>query len=216
MMKKRPNKGRELKDNIKAKASKMQKNKKAKNKSKTKRIILNILLFLVIFVIIISCIFMAYIIINAPKFDPNNLKFTQMSELYDGDGNLIAKMGNENRTEISYDDLPEVLIDAIIATEDSKFFQHNGFDLARFIKAAGYKVLGKNGGGASTLTMQIVKNNYTAGANGKIESKGIKGIIRKFTDIYMSIFKVERKYTKKEILEFYINDAYLGNRAYGV
>ncbi len=216
MMKKRPNKGRELKNNIKAKASKLQKNKKIKKKSKTKRIILNILLFLVIFVIIISCIFMAYIIINAPKFDPNNLKFTQMSELYDKDGNLIAKMGNENRTEISYDDLPEVLIDAIIATEDSKFFQHNGFDLARFIKAAGYKVLGKNGGGASTLTMQIVKNNYTAGANGKIETKGIKGIIRKFTDIYMSIFKVERKYTKKEILEFYINDAYLGNRAYGV
>lgn len=216
MMKKRPNKGKELKNNIKAKASKLQKNKKIKKKSKTKRIILNILLFLVILVIIISCIFMAYIIINAPKFDPNNLKFAQMSELYDGDGNLIAKMGNENRTEISYDDLPEVLIDAIIATEDSKFFQHNGFDLARFIKAAGYKVLGKNGGGASTLTMQIVKNNYTAGANGKIETKGVKGIIRKFTDIYMSIFKVERKYTKKEILEFYINDAYLGNRAYGV
>ena len=120
-------------------------------------------------------------------------------------------MGNENRTEISYDDLPEVLIDAIIATEDSKFFQHNGFDLARFMKASMYQLVGKNGGGASTLTMQIAKNNYTS-----TESKGFEGITRKFTDIYLSIFKIERKYTKKEILEFYVNDSYLGNGAYGV
>ncbi len=71
--------------------------------------------------------------IKAPKFDPNNVEVAQVSGVYDTDGNLIAKMGNENRTEISYDNLPEVLIDAIIATEDSKFFQHNGFDLARFL-----------------------------------------------------------------------------------
>jgi len=156
-------------------------------------------------------VFFAYIIVKAPKFDPNNLKFTQMSELYDNEGNIITKMGNENRTEISYDDLPEVLIDAIIATEDSKFFQHNGFDLARFMKASMYQLVGKNGGGASTLTMQIAKNNYTS-----TESKGFEGITRKFTDIYLSIFKIERKYTKKEILEFYVNDSYLGNGAYGV
>ena len=156
-------------------------------------------------------VFFAYIIVKAPKFDPNNLKFTQMSELYDTEGNIITKMGNENRTEISYDDLPEVLIDAIIATEDSKFFQHNGFDLARFMKASMYQLVGKNGGGASTLTMQIAKNNYTS-----TESKGFEGITRKFTDIYLSIFKIERKYTKKEILEFYVNDSYLGNGAYGV
>lgn len=59
--------------------------------------------------------------------------------------------------------------------------------------------------------MQIAKNNYTS-----TESKGFEGITRKFTDIYLSIFKIERKYTKKEILEFYVNDSYLGNGAYGV
>ena len=74
-----------------------------------------------------------------------------------------------------------------------------------------YQLVGKNGGGASTLTMQIAKNNYTS-----TESKGFEGITRKFTDIYLSIFKIERKYTKKEILEFYVNDSYLGNGAYGV
>lgn len=218
MMKKRSSKASNIANNIKAKTNDVKRkvikgtNNTSKRKvSKKKKMILNILIICVIAFASLMAVFFAYIIVKAPKFDPNNLKFTQMSELYDTEGNLITKMGNENRTEISYDDLPEVLIDAIIATEDSKFFQHNGFDLARFMKASMYQLVGKNGGGASTLTMQIAKNNYTS-----TESKGFEGITRKFTDIYLSIFKIERKYTKKEILEFYVNDSYLGNGAYGV
>lgn len=218
MMKKRSSKASNIANNIKAKTNDVKRkvvkgtSKTSKRKmSKNKKIILNILIICVIAFASLMAVFFAYIIVKAPKFDPNNLKFTQMSELYDTEGNIITKMGNENRTEISYDDLPEVLIDAIIATEDSKFFQHNGFDLARFMKASMYQLVGKNGGGASTLTMQIAKNNYTS-----TESKGFEGITRKFTDIYLSIFKIERKYTKKEILEFYVNDSYLGNGAYGV
>ena len=218
MMKKRSSKASSIANNIKAKTNDVKRkvikgtNNTSKRKvSKKKKMILNILIICVIAFASLMAVFFAYIIVKAPKFDPNNLKFTQMSELYDTEGNIISKMGNENRTEISYDDLPEVLIDAIIATEDSKFFQHNGFDLARFMKASMYQLVGKNGGGASTLTMQIAKNNYTS-----TESKGFEGITRKFTDIYLSIFKIERKYTKKEILEFYVNDSYLGNGAYGV
>lgn len=219
MMKKRNKKTSNISKNIKAKASEVKdkvirKSKATKSKpqlSKRKRIILNILLVCVITFIALITVFFSYVIIKAPKFDPNNLKFTQMSELYDSDGNIIARMGNENRTEITYDELPEVLIDAIIATEDSRFFQHNGFDLPRFVKAGIGQVLGKDSGGASTLTMQIVKNNYTSTV-----ASGFEGIVRKFTDIYLSIFKVERKYTKKEIIEFYVNDSYLGNGAYGV
>lgn len=218
MMKKRSSKASNIANNIKAKTNDVKRkvikgtNNTSKRKvSKKKKMILNILIICVIAFASLMAVFFAYIIVKAPKFNPNNLKFTQMSELYDTEGNIITKMGNENRTEISYDDLPEVLIDAIIATEDSKFFQHNGFDLARFMKASMYQLVGKNGGGASTLTMQIAKNNYTS-----TESKGFEGITRKFTDIYLSIFKIERKYTKKEILEFYVNDSYLGNGAYGV
>lgn len=219
MMKKRSSKSSKITSNIKSKAKSIQRkvtaNKERKtstNKmSKKKRMILNVLLVGVIAFVSIMIVFFAYVVIKAPKFDPNNLKFTQMSELYDTDGNLISKMGNENRTEIEYDDLPEVLIDAIIATEDSRFFQHNGFDLARFAKASLGQLLGRDAGGASTLTMQIVKNNYTS-----TEASGFKGIVRKFTDIYLSIFKVEKKYTKKEIIKLYVNDSYLGNGAYGV
>lgn len=221
MMKKRnKTSGSKIANNIKNKTnnvrrrvnnSKTIKKVKGQSMSKKKKMILNALLVCIIAFVSIMLIFFAYVIIKAPKFDPNNLKFTKMSEVYDSEGNLIAKMGNENRTEITYDDLPEVLIDAIIATEDSKFFQHNGFDLARFTKASLGQIVGKNAGGASTLTMQIVKNNYTSTV-----SSGFEGITRKFTDIYLSVFKVERKYTKKEIIEFYVNDSYLGNGAYGV
>ncbi len=210
MMKKR--KKSDFKSKLKDKILRKKKGKKLKkSQSKRKKIIINLILVFVVLGLISVVAFFSYIVVKAPKFNPNNLKFTQMSEIYDGDGNLIVKMGNENRTEITYDDLPEVLIDAIIATEDSKFFQHNGFDLARFIKASIGQALGKNAGGASTLTMQIAKNNYTSTV-----SSGFEGIIRKFTDIYLSIFKIEKKYTKEEIIQFYVNDSYLGNGAYGV
>lgn len=192
-------------------SSSKQNKTKPKLTSKKKRIILCILLFLILMFTIAVIGFVSYVVVKAPKFNPNNLKFTQMTELYDRDNNLVIKLGNENRTEIEYDDLPEVLIDAIVATEDSRFFEHNGFDLSRFAVASAKRLIGKNGGGASTLTMQIVKNNYTS----KID-KGFEGILRKFTDIYMAIFKVEKKYTKKDILKFYVNDSYLGNGAYGV
>ena len=105
-----------------------------------------------------------------------------------------------------------MLLDAIIATEDSRYFQHNGFDLPRFMKASAGQLLGNSdAGGASTLTMQVVKNNFTS-----TESSGFAGIVRKFTDIYMSIFKVEKNYTKEEIIEFYVNAPYLGSGSYGV
>lgn len=223
-MKKRKEPKKRISSNIKKKVNKISKTaskksetikngmkKKTKMMSKKKRMILNVLLVCIIGFAVLFVLGAAFIVIKAPAFDPNNLKFNSMSEIYDSEGNTIAKLGNENRTEISYDDLPEVLIDAIVATEDSNFFQHNGFDLGRFSVATAKQVLRRGGGGASTLTMQIVKNNYTSTV-----ATGIKGITRKFTDIYLAVFKVERKYTKKQILEFYVNDSYLGNGAYGV
>lgn len=113
--------------------------------------------------------------------------------------------------------MSEVLIDAMIATEDSRFFQHNGFDAARFLKASFGQVINKllhrssNAGGASTLSMQVVKNSFTSK-----EAEGWEGIVRKFTDIYLSVFKLEKNYTKQEIIEFYANNHFLGANSYGV
>jgi len=155
--------------------------------------------------------FFMYIASTAPKFDTEKLNFVEPSIVYDNQNKEIASLGLENREKIAYEEISQVLIDAIIATEDSRFFQHNGLDAPRFAKAVLGQLAGQNAGGGSTLTMQVAKNAYTS-----TTSSGIEGIIRKFTDIYLSIFKIEKNYTKEEIIEFYVNIPFLGSRAYGV
>ena len=155
--------------------------------------------------------FCYYIVKSAPEYDINQMFEKEASRVFSSEGDLIATLGAEQRQKVSYYELPQVLIDAIIATEDSRFFQHNGFDAPRFLKASISQVLGRGGGGASTLTMQLSKLSFTS-----IDAEGIKGIIRKFTDIYMSVFKIERNFTKYEILEYYVNTPCMGGNIYGV
>lgn len=197
------------------KSSKAPKEKKRKKKRKIFKKILIGFFILCILIGITGCIaaglFFMQIKKEAPKFDPQRLDRQESSIFYDVNGTEILKVGAQKREKITYDQMSENLINAIIATEDSRFFKHNGFDLPRFLKASIKQVLGKGGGGASTLTMQVSKNNYTS-----TESKGWDGIKRKFTDIYMAMFQLEKTYTKKEIIEFYVNDNYLGGSAYGV
>lgn len=197
---------------------KKNKNKKEnKKKSNIWKKILIICLFLAIFAIIAFGLFCAYIVLTTETFNPNKLTSRESSIIYDKEGNEIYTLSNnqnddvEKRIKITYDDLPQVLIDALIATEDSRFFQHKGVDLARFLKASILQVLGRDAGGASTLTMQVSKNSFT-----NTTSTGIKGIIRKFRDIYISVFQIEKKYTKEEIIEFYFNNNLLGGINFGV
>lgn len=197
---------------------KKNKNKKEnKKKSNIWKKILIICLFLAIFAIIAFGLFCAYIVLTTETFNPNKLTSRESSIIYDKEGNEIYTLSNnqnddvEKRIKITYDDLPQVLVDALIATEDSRFFQHKGVDLARFLKASILQVLGRDAGGASTLTMQVSKNSFT-----NTTSTGIKGIIRKFRDIYISVFQIEKKYTKEEIIEFYFNNNLLGGINFGV
>ena len=155
--------------------------------------------------------FFTYIVIKAPDLDVTRLERKETTILLDNKGETFATLGTEKREKVTYDDLPEVLVDALIATEDSRFFQHNGFDAPRFIKASIGQLFGRDAGGASTLTMQVSKNSLTS-----FDATGIEGIIRKFTDIYMSVFKIEKAFTKQEIIEFYVNTPFFGNNAYGV
>lgn len=192
------------------------KQKKKKKVKKILKLLLNIFLLLLLIGLIGGIVFAVYIVVKAPNFDPKNLYSTESSIVYDKSGKQITKLGVEKRKNVNYDDLPQVLVDAIIATEDSRFMQHNGFDLPRFLKASAGQVVNKitghgNAGGGSTLTMQVSKNNYTS-----VESSGFEGIVRKFTDIYISIFKLEKNYSKEEIMEFYVNIPFLGNNSYGV
>ena len=150
-----------------------------------------------------------------PKYKEALLNTLEVSIIYANDGSEIAKLGTEKREKVTYDELPEVLVDAIIATEDSRFFKHNGLDAPRFIMATINQLLRKSGaGGASTLSMQVVKNSFTD-KFGQFTS-GKAGIIRKFEDIYLAVFRLEKDFSKEEIIEFYVNNHFLGGNIYGV
>ena len=184
-------------------------------KKKIQRRILKICLSIILIIGIVGLLgvgaFMIYVVKSAPDFNPTLLTEKQSTILYDSNGEEFAKMGSQKRENIEYKDLPEVFIDALIATEDSRFYQHNGVDMARFLKAAFGQVLGKSdAGGGSTISMQVIKNSFT-----DTTSRGFEGIVRKFTDIYLAVFKLEKQYTKEQIIEFYVNNHNLGD-AYGV
>jgi len=185
----------------------LDKPKKTSKVRKFFKIILMIILALCIIGVLAVCAFLGYVVKNAPDFETELLKEKEATIIYDKDGNEYAKIGTDIRENIEYPQLSEQFVDALIATEDSRFFQHNGFDLMRFVKAAGGQLItkllggGDNAGGGSTLTMQVVKNTFTS-----TEDQGIQGIIRKFTDIYISIFQLEKNYTKEQIIEFYVNN----------
>ncbi len=159
--------------------------------------------------------FLNYVVEHAPEFNEDALSMTQTTKIYDAKGNEIAELGTQKREIIKYEQLNEELVDALVATEDSRFFQHNGFDAPRFIVASIKQASGNSdAGGASTLTMQVAKNSYNA--DKADVTKGFEGIVRKFTDIYMAVFKIENNYSKQEIIEFYLNNHFLGNNAYGI
>lgn len=197
------------------KKDKKQKLSKKQIKQKTKKrwkILLLILLTCFILGIIAFIAFFTYIVVKAPDFNEDLLYVSEPSTILDKNGEEVAKLGTEKRILVEYSELPEVLVDAIVATEDSRFFEHKGVDWARFLKASLFQLMGKSdAGGASTLTMQVSKNTYTS-----TEASGIQGIIRKFTDVYVSMFKIEKNYTKEQIMEFYVNSYYLGSGSYGV
>lgn len=203
------------KSKTKVKTKNVKNNKEKKKKKNILKVVLTVFLSFCIICVLAVAAFFAYIVITTDDFDPDKLTYRDQSVVYDKNGNVIAELGvggSEKRESVSYDDLPQVLIDAIIATEDSRFFQHNGVDAPRFLKASVEQVLHiGSGGGASTLTMQVSKNNLTS-----TESKGLEGIIRKFRDVYISVFQIEKKYTKEQIIEFYVNDNLLGGSNYGV
>ena len=182
----------------------VKKEKKKSNPEKKRKIgnILGISLITIgIGICSIIIAFFLYIVFTSPEFSQDKLYNQEASVIYFKDGTEMTRLGSENRELKNYEDFPQVLVDALVATEDSRFFQHSGFDAARFTKATLGQLSGNSSaGGASTLSMQLAKNKF----NGSDDS-GLTGIIRKFKDIYMAVFKIEKNYTKEQIIEMYLN-----------
>ncbi len=126
--------------------------------------------------------------------------------IYTADGALLGEFGEERRSVVKFEGVPKKLVLAILAAEDDRFFSHGGVDYMGVARAAWANV--SRGGareGASTITMQVARNFFLSPE---------KTITRKFNEVLMS-FKIEHNLSKNQIIELYINQIYLGQRAYG-
>ena len=130
------------------------------------------------------------------------------SEVISIDGQTLGKYAKENRTPVRYKDLPNNLVEALVATEDERFYKHSGMD-ARGTARAVLKL--GSGGGASTITQQLAKMLFTKRASGNI----FKRIVQKVKEIVIAV-RLERQYSKHEIITMYLNKYDFTNQAVGI
>ena len=136
-----------------------------------------------------------------------SIQFQTPLRIYSQDKKRIAEFGEKRRTPINIDQVPEKFIQAFIAAEDDRFFEHFGIDLKALARASGQLIsTGRIQSGGSTITMQVAKNFFLTRE---------KTFIRKFNEIFLAL-QIEQNLSKSEILELYLNKIYLGNRAYGI
>lgn len=153
-----------------------------------------------------------------------NPKLSQSSEIYSADGVLMGKYFLENRTPLkSYQDLSPFLVKALVATEDSRFYQHSGIDFrALFGVAFGVLTGASERGGGSTITQQLAKNLFKTRKKEGVAKKGllayvpgVKTLVIK-TKEWLTAVKLERYYTKEEIILWYLNTVDFGSNSYGI
>ena len=167
-----------------------------------------------------AIIFANKLLEGKPEFDRAKLDSQESSVIYDMNGDEIVELGLYLRENIEYDDMPNSLVDAFLSIEDSRYFEHFGFDIPRFTKAILENI--KSGGfgqGGSTMTMQLVKNSYfqvdADGESTMAAHKGMSGVQRKMQEIVLAI-EANKEVSKKDILALYINKINYGNNIRGV
>lgn len=133
--------------------------------------------------------------------------------IYTRDGRLMAEYGDQRRIPLAHSEIPGNIRNAVIASEDDRFYEHPGVDYQGILRAA-YHVI-KSGGqlsgqGGSTITMQVARNFFKLGETSATE----KTVIRKIREIFLAL-KIEREFSKEEILTLYVNKIFTGQRAYG-
>ncbi len=197
---------------------KMEREKKKQrfNRSVKRRRVVNALMGFIVFCVLLGAL-SGFSIIKVilsktdVELDTSDLRSSDSSLIYDDQGEQIAIVGSESRISYTYGSLPQNVVDAFVAVEDSRFFEHTGFDVPRFAKAflENIKSLSFAQGG-STLTMQVIKNTYFA-----VDTIAEKGIDRKVQEIYYAL-KINNIVSKEKIFELYVNKVNFGANARGI
>jgi penicillin-binding protein 1A len=152
----------------------------------------------------------AYVYLKPALPDVDTLRVVQLQvplRVYTRDGKLIASIGEQRRIPVRFDQIPKMLIQAFLATEDDRFFRHHGVDWQGILRAALVNLkAGRISQGASTITMQVARDMFLT------PKRDMK---RKMSEVYISLL-METEFTKEEIFSLYVNKIFLGQRAYGV
>ncbi|MCQ2544894.1 MAG: penicillin-binding protein [Clostridia bacterium] len=159
-------------------------------------------------------IYVGLIFLKAPIINTDDIysQINQRSVMYDCNGKEIENLffSDGNRTVVEYKDMPQNMVNAVVAIEDQKFWTHNGFNFIRMVGAIKDSVFG--GGeisGTSTVTQQLARNVYLS------EIKSQRSLSRKITEMYCTIV-LEKNLSKEQIMEAYLNTIYLGFNSYGI
>ncbi len=157
-----------------------------------------------------------------PPFDElENPKSNLASEVISADGRVLGKYYRENRTVVQFDELSPNIVNALLATEDIRFYNHSGIDF-RALARVGVKsiLLGQSAGGGSTISQQLAKNLYRMREKVDVPAKTLPGKIWKMVIVklqeWVTAVKLEKRYTKDEILVMYLNTVTFGHNAYGI
>lgn len=172
------------------------------------RILKRLFIISVVFFSIIAIGLLYYIEFQLPDINALNTVQLQVPlQVFTHDGKLIAEYGEKRRIPLPYNQIPKQLIDAVLATEDQRYFQHPGIDIPGLARA-GIKLIltGRKEQGGSTITMQVARSFYLTRH---------KTFGRKLREILLAL-KIDHKLSKQKILELYLNKIFLGARAYGV
>lgn len=144
-----------------------------------------------------------------------NPESDQASVVYSSDGKILGKFYNEiNRNDVEYTDLPPVLINALIATEDSRFYDHSGVDIKGVVAIVPSLMIGKKRG-SSTLTQQLAKNLFSLRSSEEYTGVLDNAVVHKIKEWFIAI-QLEKSYSKQEILLMYLNTVEFGNRTFGI
>ncbi len=182
--------------------------KRKVDKVKVGAIVVSVIVAIGFIGLIVGLVIMFNMLSSKPDVKVEDFVNEQSSIIYDRNDEVIAEIGYVKRTNITYEDLPNVVVDAFVATEDSRFFTHPGFDISRFTKAIIENLSSMSfSQGGSTFTMQLIKNTYFV--NDETGQGAQKEVERKVQEIAMS-FEVEDLLSKKVILESYLNKLYFG------
>ena len=158
--------------------------------------------------LILGGLVFGYYAAKAPTLSEKDLVATTSSKIYDNQNNLIADLGAEKRINVKTNEIPTDLVNAIVAIEDHRFFNHRGVDIIRIGGSFLYNLRGGSQGG-STLTQQLIKLTYFS------TSASDRTLSRKVQEAWLAT-QLEKKATKQEILTYYVNKVFMANGNYGM